>query len=119
MTHLSSSNVSVSKEARCQADRRFHEPSPQPSRPIDAKYVTKGTTHRGELEWSMLSQLIKGRSGFTDVIKVKSHLEDVGPTASKQNKIDFHHMLANSSADVVAEEAAKRLLPDMNLESTT
>ena len=33
-----------------------------------------------------------------------------------QNKIAFHHMLANSVADVVAEEAAKRLLPDMNLE---
>ena len=34
----------------------------------------------------------------------------------KQNKIAFHHMLANSLADVVAEEAAKRLLPDLNLE---
>ena len=62
-------------------------------------------------------QLIDGRSGNTDVIKVKSHLEGVGgPTAIKQNKIAFHHMLANSLADVVADEAAKRLLPDMNLE---
>ena len=43
-------------------------------------------------------------------------MEDVGPTAIKQNKIAFHHMLANSLADVVAEEAAKLLLPDMNLE---
>ena len=87
--------------------------------PIDAKYVTQGITHRGELEqgpngdlWSILFQVIDGN---TDVIKVKSHLEDVGPTAIKQNNIAFHHMLADSLADVVAE-AAKRLLPDMNLE---
>ena len=51
---------------------------------------------------------------ITDVIKVKSHLEDVGPPVITQNKIGFHHMLANSLADVVAEEAAKRLLPDLN-----
>ena len=36
--------------------------------------------------------------------------------AIKQNKIACHHMLVNSSADVVVEDAAKRLLPDMNLE---
>ena len=66
--------------------------------------------------WSILFQLIDERSGVTDVIKVKSHLEDVGPSVITQHKIGFHHMLANSMADVVAEEAAKRLLPDMNLE---
>ena len=67
--------------------------------PIDAKYLTKGITHRVELEqgpngdlWSILLQLIDGRSGNTDVIKVMSHLEDVGPPAIKQNKIAFHHM---------------------------
>ena len=38
------------------------------------------------------------------------------PSVIKQNKIAFHHVLANSLADVVAEEAAKRLLPDLNLE---
>ena len=59
--------------------------------------------------------LIDGRSRHTDDTKVESHLEDVGPPAIKQNKIAFHHMLANL-ADVVAEEAAKRLLPDTNLE---
>ena len=37
--------------------------------------------------------------------------------SSNKNKIAFHHMLANSLADVVAEEAAKRLLPDLNLET--
>ena len=57
--------------------------------PIDAKYVTRGIAHRGDLE--------QGR-------------------VITQNKIGFHHMLANSLADVVAEEAAKRLLPDLNLE---
>lgn len=36
--------------------------------------------------------------------------------AIKQNKIAFRHMLAHSLADVVAEEAANRLLPDMNLQ---
>ena len=66
--------------------------------------------------WSILFQLIDGRSRVTDVIKVKSHLEDAGPSVIKQNKIAFHRLLANSLADVVAEEAAKRLLPDLNLE---
>ena len=51
-------------------------------------------------------------SGVADVIKVKSHLEDVGYHA-KQDRLPPH---ANSLADVVAEEAAKRLLPDLNLE---
>ena len=66
--------------------------------------------------WSILFQLIDERSGVADVIKVKSHLEDVGPSVITQNKIGLHHMLANSLADVVAEEAAKRLLPGLNLE---
>ena len=91
--------------------------------PIDAKYVTRSIAHRGDLVqgpngdlWSILFQLIDERSGVTDFIKVKSHLEDAGPSVIKQNRIAFHHMLANSLADVVAEEAAKRLLPDLNLE---
>ena len=66
--------------------------------------------------WSILFQLIDERNGVTEFIKVKSHLEDAGPSVIKQNKIAFHHMLENSLADVVAEEAAKRLLPDLNLE---
>ena len=91
--------------------------------PIDAKYLAIGIVHRGDLEqgpngdlWSILSQLIDERSGVPDVIKVRSHLEDVGPSVITQNKIGFHHMLANSLADVVAEEAANRLLPDLDLE---
>ena len=91
--------------------------------PIDANYVTRGIPRRGDLEqgpngesWSILFQLIDECSGVTEVIKVKSHLEDVGPSVITQNKIGFHHMLANSLADVVAEQAAKRLLPDLNLE---
>ena len=91
--------------------------------PIDATHVTRGVTHRGDSEqgpdgdlWSVLFQLIDERSGVTDVIKVKSHLEDARPSVVTQNKIGFHHVLANSLADVVAEEAAKRLRPDLNLE---
>ena len=87
------------------------------------RYVTRGIAHRGGLVqgpngdlWSILFQLIDERSGVTHFIKVKSHLEDAGPSVIKQNKIAFHHMPANSLADVVAEEAAKRLLPDLNLE---
>ena len=85
--------------------------------------MTRGIAHRGDLEqgpngdlWSILFQLINERSGVTDVIKVKSHLEDVGPSVITQNKMGFHHTLASSLADVVAEEAAKRMLPDLNLE---
>ena len=77
----------------------------------DAKYVTRGIAHRGDLEqgpngdlWSILFQLIDERNGITDFIKVKSHLEDFGPSVIKQNRIAFHHMLA------------RRLLPDLNLE---
>ena len=124
-------------EVRCPASRRFHEPnSGEPSTfsaksmektniqiPIDAKYVTRSIAHRGDLVqgpngdlWSILFHLIDERSGVTDFIKVKSHLEDAGPSVIKQNKIAFHHMPANSLADVVAEEAPKRLLPDLNLE---
>ena len=91
--------------------------------PIDAKYVTRGIGHSGDLEqgpngelWSILFQLTDERSGVTDVIKVKSHLEDEGPSIITQNKIGFHHVLANSLAVVLAEEAAERLLPDLNLE---
>ena len=76
-----------------------------------AKYVTTGIMHRDDLEqgpsgdlWSILFQLIDQRSGVTDVIKVKSHLENVAHQLSNQNKIGFHHILANSLADVVAEE---------------
>ena len=60
-------------------------------------------------------RLIDGRSDNTDVIKVMSHLKDVGTSVIKHNKIAFH-MLANSLADVVAEEAAWWLLPDMKSE---
>ena len=58
-------------------------------------------------------RLIDGCDGKTDVIKVKSHLEDDGPSVIKQKKIAFHHLLANSLADVAAEKAAMRVLPDM------
>ena len=85
--------------------------------------MTRGIAHRSDLEqgpnghlWSILFQLIDERSGVTDVIKVKSHLKDEGPSVITQNKIGLHHMLANSLEDVVAEEGAKHLLPDLKLE---
>ena len=64
--------------------------------PIDAKFVTRGIAHGGDLEqglgedlWSILFQLIDERSGVTDVIKV---LEDVGPSviAQKQDRLSPH-----------------------------
>ena len=95
-------------------------PNPQPCRrevehPNSDWCEIRDEGHHGDL-WSILFHLIDERSGVTDVIKVKSHWGDVGPSVITQNKIGFHHMLANSLADVVAEEAAKRLLPDLNLE---
>ena len=45
-----------------------------------------------------------------------SHTCRRGPISHHANKIGFHDMLANSLADVVAGEAAKRLLRDLNLE---
>ena len=75
--------------------------------PIDAMYVTKGVTHRSELEqgpnedlWSKLFQFIDEHTGNTNILDVKSHLDDAGPAAIKQKKIEVH---ANSLADVVAE----------------
>ena len=75
--------------------------------PIDAMYVTKGVTHRSELEqgpnedlWSIFFQLIDEHNGNTNILGVKSHLDEAGPAAIKQKKIEVH---ANSLADVVAE----------------
>ena len=75
------------------------------------------TVPRAEL-WGAIQILsrvdVKSNIQIPIDLKVKSHLE--GPSVITQNKIGFHHMLANSLADVVVEEAAKRLLPDLNLE---
>ena len=61
--------------------------------PTDAKYVTSGIVHRGDLEqgpngdlWSILFQLIDERSGVTDVINAKSHLEDVAHQSSRKTR---------------------------------
>ena len=78
--------------------------------PIDAKCGTSGITQKGDLEqgpngdlWSILFQLIDRRSGVTDVVKVKSQLDVVGPSVITHNKVGFHHVQANSLADVVTE----------------
>ena len=100
-----------------QADRRFHEPSfeeptkTSPSRRKDEHPNSDGCDARNGDLWSIVFQWIDGAQWLH-----RCHQGQVGPTAIKQNKIDFHHMLVNSSTDVVVEEAAKRLLPDMNLE---
>ena len=65
---------------------------------------------------AILFQLIDERTGNTHIFKAKSHLEDAGPVAMKRKKIKFHLMLANYLADVVADEASKRLLADLNRE---
>ena len=72
--------------------------------------------HRSDLEqgpngelWSNLFQLIDERSGVTDVIKVKSHLEDVAHQFLRKTR-------SASTTCLLTEEAAKRLLPDLNLE---
>ena len=91
--------------------------------PIDAKYVTRGITHRGDLEqvpngvsWSILFQLIVNRNK-SQMSSMSSHIWKMwAHQLSRKNKIGFHHTLANSLADVVSEEVAKRLLPDLNLE---
>ena len=66
----------------------------------------------------MLFQLIDGRSGNTDDdIKVMPHLEDVGPTAIKQNKIAFHqHACTLFGKTLFPKRRRNVLLPDMNLE---
>ena len=91
--------------------------------PIDAKYVTRGITHRGDLEqvpsrvsWSIQFQLIDDRNK-SQTSSMSSHIRKMwAHQLSRKNKIGFHHTLANSLADVVSEEVAKRLLPDLNLE---
>ena len=66
--------------------------------PIDAMYVTKGVTHRREVAQgpngdlcSIFSQLIDERTGNTNIPEVKSHLDDAGPAAIKQKKMEVHH----------------------------
>ena len=52
--------------------------------------LPRKNVHRGDLEqgpngdlWSILFELIDERSGVTDFIKVKSHLENAGPSVIK------------------------------------
>ena len=59
----------------------------------------------------------RARWGVTDAIKVKSHLEDVwAHQSSCKARSASTACVQTPVADVVAEEAAKRLLPDLNLD---
>ena len=90
--------------------------------PIDAKYVTKGVTQRDELEYGPTGDLVNSfsierRAQWQN----RSHQGQVTlggcwPISDPARQLVFHHMLANSLADVVAEEAAKSLLPDMTFD---
>ena len=73
---------------------------------IDAKYVTKGVTHR----WAGIRDLFPADRRAHWPHRCHQGQVTLGgrwPPAIKQNTIAFHHMLANSLADV---------LPYMNLE---
>ena len=59
-------------------------------------------------------EIIDCRGGRTNIFKVKSHLEDEGPSAIRLNKITFVDLVGNALADAVAEEAAARIQPDQN-----
>ena len=99
--HLSNYSAPGARQTDCSSGEPFKHLVASTKRPTSnsrliAKYVTKGVTQRCELGiwpdgnlWSILFPLIDGRSGNADVIKVKSHLEDVGPPAIQQDKNDF------------------------------
>ena len=92
--------------------------------PMDAKHVAKGVTQRDDIEygpngdpWSILFRLIDGRSGKTEVIKVKSHKENVGPSAIQQDKIAFHHMRGEIPWRMSWPRRQRNVLqPDMNFD---
>ena len=110
VAHLSSYSASVSREVKCQADKLFLgaelgkgiqalncvDEKTNIQLPIGANFVTKRVTQRCELEygpdgdlWPILFRLIDRRIGHTEVIKVTSHFEGVGPSAIHQKRKGF------------------------------
>ena len=88
---------------------------------IDAAYVTNGALKRGNLAsgangdlWCILFSIIDRREGTTELFKIKSHLEDKGPTAIQHSLIKFEDLVGNTMADTVAEAAARRIQPDLS-----
>ena len=76
---------------------------------IDASYVTRGVVNRGALAngengdlWRLMFEIIDSRPGRTNIFKVKSHLEDEGPKAIQEGKINFVDLVGNSLADTKA-----------------
>ena len=85
---------------------------------IDAAYVTKGIINRGKLVsgpngdlWSILFTIIESRGGSTDLVKVKSHLDEKGPKAIQNDRIRFDRLIGNTLADKVAGAAVIRAQP--------
>ena len=137
-THLSLSSKLGVWEVRCPASRLFHEPnsgelskfSAKLNRnsniqiPIDAKYVTRGIAHRGDLEqgpngdlWSILFQLIDERSGVTDFIKVQVAPGRFWPVSHQTKQGSFPpHARKFSGRRGWQRKQQGRLLPDLNLE---
>ncbi len=89
---------------------------------LDASCVTKGARTRGKLIqgtngdlWSILYRLIDTRIAPTNVFKVKSHLDEEGPTAVTSGRINMLDLTGKSLADAVAEKVGKMLKPDHNI----
>ena len=85
---------------------------------IDAAYVTNGVTNvsklcqgeNGDL-WQILSLIISGRDGHTNIFKVKSHLDKRGVEAIRNKEINVLNLVGNTLADKVAEEMATLIKP--------
>ena len=91
---------------------------------IDAAYVTNGVVNMDQLckgsngdLWSIMQKLIEDRPGLTAAFKIKSHLEDEGPSAIANQKIAFDDLVGNSLADEAAEQVAKLIQPDLNIQN--
>jgi hypothetical protein len=81
---------------------------------IDASYVVNGSAARsdrckgsnGDL-WTILHRLIDDRSGATDIFKVKSHLEALGPGVLTNGITNITDLAGNSFADCIADLAGE------------
>jgi hypothetical protein len=88
---------------------------------IDASYVTKGVLNRHALEmslngdlWNIFFEILDSRTGNTNIFKIKSHLDEEGPSVIMQKRIRFDHLIGNTLADEVAGAAVERCKPDLN-----
>ncbi len=87
---------------------------------LDASYVKHGIERRGNLLrgpngdlWSILLSLLDGRSGPSDIIKVKSHVIDHGATWVTDHGHKLEDVTGNEFADAAAE-AGVTLLKELD-----